>query len=258
MRCHSCNFSQSPPSICPECSVSELVFRSIGTKSLETELLRLYPKAKISRFDRDTEKIDRLQHQHKQLQSGDIDIIIGTQAVVKGFDLPKLSVVGIINADSGLQIPDFTATERSFQLISQVSGRIGRGHRSSSLYVQSYQPDNALLKMALDKDYSAFMDLELAQRLSYKFPPYYYLLKVTCSRATAVSAQSACDKLAQNIKQNYSRVIIEGPTPRFIEKQSGRYAWHIIIKAKDRKLLTDIAKSLPGNVVYDLDPSDLL
>lgn len=258
MRCHSCDYANSPPSICPECGVSELVFRSIGTKALETELQRLYPRATISRFDRDTERLERLHHQHDDLQSGSVDIIIGTQAVVKGFDLPKLSVVGIINADSGLQIPDFTASERSFQLISQVSGRIGRGHRAGKLFVQSYQPDNSVLKLALDKDYESFINQELVQRESYKFPPYYYLLKITCSRASAANARSACDKLAMDIKNTNKRVIVEGPTPRFVEKMAGRYAWHIIVKAKDRTLLTEIAKALPGNITYDLDPSDLL
>lgn len=258
MRCHSCDFSSAPPSICPECGVSELVFRSIGTKALETELHRLYPKALISRFDRDTEKLDRLHKQHEKLQTGEIDIIVGTQAIVKGFDLPKLSVVGIINADSGLQIPDFTATERSYQLISQVSGRIGRGHRSGKLFVQSYQPQNPSLKLALDKNYAAFMEQELTQRENYKFPPYYFLLKITCGRVSARAAQTACDKLAEQIKQTHKHIIIEGPTPRFVEKISGRYAWHLIVKAKDRKILTDIAKDLPGNVGYDLDPSDLL
>jgi primosomal protein N' (replication factor Y) len=258
MRCHSCDFSSSPPSICPECGVSELVFRSIGTKALETELQRLYPKARIGRFDRDTEKLDRLHKLHSELQTGKIEIIIGTQAIVKGFDLPKLSVVGIINADSGLQIPDFTASERSFQLISQVSGRIGRGHRAGKLFVQSYQPDNPLLKMALEKNYAGFMEQELLQRQNYKFPPYYYLLKITCSRASAKSAQSTCDKLASDIRQSYGNVIIEGPTPRFVEKKAGRYAWHIIVKSHNRKVLTDITVSLPGSVTYDLDPSDLL
>lgn len=258
VRCHSCDFSSSPPSICPECGVSELVFRSIGTKALETELKRLYPKARISRFDRDTEKVDRLHKQHEKLQAGEIDIIIGTQAIVKGFDLPKLSVVGIINADSGLQIPDFTATERSYQLISQVSGRIGRGHRAGKLFVQSYQPDNPLLKLALDKNYEAFIEQELSQREKYKFPPYYFLLKITCNRASGKSSQTACIKLAEQIRQAHKNVIIEGPTPRFIEKIASRYAWHLIVKAKDRNILTTIAKSLPGNVTYDLDPSDLL
>jgi primosomal protein N' (replication factor Y) len=177
---------------------------------------------------------------------------------VKGFDLPKLSVVGIINADSGLQIPDFTATERSYQLISQVSGRIGRGHRAGRLYVQSYQPDSQLLALALQKNYEQFVAQELAQRSAYKFPPYYFLLKITCARSSAKAAETACQKIAQQIKATHTKVIIEGPTPRFVEKIAGRYAWHLIVKTKDRSLLTDIATGLPGNTTYDLDPSDLL
>lgn len=258
MRCHSCDYQGRPPSICPECNTSELVFRSIGTKALETEMSRLYPKARIARYDRDTAKSDRLQHHHYQLTNGEIDIIIGTQAIAKGFDLPKLGVVGIINADSGLQLPDFSAAERSFQLISQVSGRVGRGHRAGRLFIQSYQPDSPLLRFALTKDYQSFVNAELPQRESYKFPPYYFLLKITCARATSKSAQTACEKIATHIKTHYPKVLVEGPSPRFIEKVAGRYAWHLVVKAKSRAILTDIAKTLPANTTYDLDPSDLL
>lgn len=258
MRCHACDFSSQPPSVCPDCGVSELVFRSIGTKALETELRRLYPRARISRFDRDTEKLDRLLHQHDKLQEGEIDIIIGTQSVVKGFDLPKLAVVGIVQADSGLQIPDFTAAEKSYQLISQVAGRIGRGHRAGKLFVQSYQPNNPLLALALQKNYPQFLEQELTQRKAYKFPPYYFLMKVTCNRSTAKAAETTCAALAHDLKLRFPNIIIEGPTPRFIEKLAGRYAWHIIVKSTNRAALTKVIEFLPSNVTHDLDPSDLL
>ncbi|HSX23938.1 MAG TPA: primosomal protein N' [Candidatus Saccharimonadales bacterium] len=258
MRCHSCDFSGKVPLNCPSCGASELIFKSIGTKALESELGRLFPRARISRFDRDTDKALRLQHQYQALHTGDVDILIGTQAIAKGFDLPKLSVVGIAQSDSGLQIPDYTATERTFQLLSQVSGRVGRGHRAGRLFVQTYDPDSALIALAMSKDYRSFYEQELRQREQYGFPPFTYLLKVTCSRASSRSATAACQKIIGSIQTMGLRVHIDGPSPRFIEKISGRHAWHIIIKSKDRTNLLKVIAKLPGNSTYDLDPSNLL
>jgi primosomal protein N' (replication factor Y) len=258
MRCHSCDFRQAPPTACPDCGASELVFKSIGTKALESEIARLYPRARVSRFDRDTARNERLHLQHDALRKGDVDILIGTQAVAKGFDLPQLSVVGVIQADSGLQIPDFSAAERSYQLISQVSGRIGRGHRPGTLIVQTYHPDSELIRTALTKDYRTFYEMELKQRELFRFPPYYFLLKLTCTRASSRSARAACEKTIEQIRQASGRIIIEGPAPRFVERIAGRYAWHVIVKAKERSELLRVIEHLPANVTYDLDPSDLL
>ncbi len=258
MRCHSCDFSDRVPTSCPSCGASELVFRSIGTKALESELARLFPRARISRFDRDTEKAQRLSQQHAALQSGEIDILIGTQSIAKGFDLPKLAVVGVIQADSGLQIPDYTATERTYQLLTQVAGRIGRGHRAGKLFVQTYEPNSPLLALALQKDYESFYQQELKQRQLYGFPPYRFLLKVTCARATSKAALLACQKLADDLKTSVTGIVVEGPSPRFIEKVAGRYAWHLVVKSNSRQNLVKIATMLPSNCTYDLDPSDLL
>lgn len=258
MICHSCDFSASVPTSCPSCGKSELIFKSIGTKALESEIVRLFPGARVSRFDSDTHKSLRLSQQFQALHDGEVDIIIGTQTVAKGFDLPKLSVVGIVQADSGLQLPDFTAAERTFQLISQVSGRIGRGHRGGKLFVQTYEPDSQLIKQALQKDYNDFYNHELGQRKIYRFPPYSFLLKVSCARATSNSAFAACQKIKDSLSSRENAVSIDGPSPRFIEKIAGRFAWHLVIRSKDRKLLTDIVSTLPANCTYDLDPSDLL
>lgn len=258
MRCHSCNFSGATPSSCPQCGASKLIFKSIGTKALEAEVAHLYPSARVARFDRDTERSASLSNSYSSLHSGDIDILIGTQAVAKGFDLPKLSVVGIVQADSGLQIPDYTASERTFQLLSQVSGRIGRGHRAGSLFVQTYEPDSPLIALALSKDYESFYEQELEERKLYNFPPYTYILKVTCTRANAKSAIDACEKVAQIIQNSRLRVQVEGPSPRFIERVQGRYAWHLIIKSPHRTKLLEVIALLPTNCTYDLDPSNLL
>lgn len=258
-RCHSCEYTSIPPSMCPECSSHDLIYTSPGTKAVEHELNRLFSGSRISRFDRDTDATFRLQDLHAQLVNGSVDIIIGTQIVVKGLDLPNLSVVGIINADSGLQIPDYSATERSYQLLSQVAGRVGRGHRASKLIVQSYNPDNPLLLLALGKDYTKFMEQELSQRKQFNFPPYYHLLKISCTRSSSKSAEQACAKLINSLRPIFSRLIIEGPTPKFVEKRQGKYSWQIIIKSKNRQSLVSVINNLPrSGIKYDLDPSDLL
>ncbi|MES2970950.1 MAG: primosomal protein N' [Patescibacteria group bacterium] len=258
MRCHSCDYSGHVPTSCPDCGKNGLIFKSIGTKALEVEINRLFPAARASRFDGDTHKSVGLSSQHAALQSGEIDILIGTQSIAKGFDLPLLSVVGIVQADSGLQMPDYTASERTFQLISQVSGRISRGHLQGKLFVQTYEPESQLIKLALQKNYSGFYEHEIKQRQLYDFPPAVYLLKITCTRSSRKSALHACNKFTDTINGLGLPVRVEGPSPRFIEKIAGKYAWHIVVKSKDRSHLLQIIGNLPGNCIYDLDPSDLL
>lgn len=258
MRCHSCNFTGITPSSCPVCASSELVFRSIGTKALEAEIKRLYPSARIGRFDGDTLANDSLAKKYDDLRTGSIDILIGTQTIAKGFDLPRLSVVGIVQADSGLQIPDYTSNERTYQLISQVSGRAGRGHLPGKLFIQSFQPDSPLIAQALSRDFVTFYETELNDRKLFRFPPYYFLLKISCVRASSASSQKACEKIASLITQATKDAVIEGPSPRFIEKISGKYGWHLVVKSSHRTSLLNIIKILPGNCTYDIDPSDLL
>lgn len=258
MVCHSCEFKSTPPKICPSCNNSELIYKSIGTKALEAEIKKLFPNASVLRFDRDNSSSDNINNQFENLNSGKIDIIIGTQTIAKGFDLPSLSVVGIVNADGGLQFPDYTSAEKNFQLISQVSGRIGRGHRNSTLVVQSYNPNSKQLKDALNKRFEEFYTEELQQRLKYRFPPYYYLLKLSCERASRKSSIESCNKLIINLKNKYKHTQIEGPAPRFIEKINGKYTWHCIVKSKNRNTLISIINDITPNVKYDIDPSDLL
>ncbi len=258
MRCHSCDFKDRVPTACPSCASNELKFRSIGTKALEIEISKLFAGATISRFDGDTSKLQSLNQQRQDLQSGKIDILIGTQSIVKGFDLPKLSVVGIIQADSSLQIPDYTASELTYQLISQVSGRINRGHRQGSLFVQTFEPESRLLEQSLNKDFASFYKHELQQRKLYNFPPYAYLLKISCARSSSKSAYTACSNLTDKLRSQHSNLTIDGPAPRFIEKIAGRYSWHLVIKSKSRNRLIEVIKNLPNNCTFDIDPRDLL
>ncbi len=257
MRCHGCDFKDTVPGACPKCGAAEILFKSIGTKALETEIAKHFPGTNVARFDGDTHKSESLAARFQDLQSGDIDIVIGTQAIAKGFDLPKLSVVGVVQADSSLSIPDYTATERTYQLLSQVSGRIGRGHRNGTLIVQTHNPESPTIVQALQKNYTEFYEQETKERQSYRFPPFVHLMTVTCSRSTSKAAEAACIK-ARQILLTLPGIAIDGPTPRFIEKVNGKYAWHLIIRAKSRGRLTDAIKQLPAGCIPNLDPTDLL
>jgi len=253
--CHICNFRLKAPIACPKCGNISIKYLTVGTKAIVDESSRLFPDAKIQRFDADNLKKDRLEANYQTIKDGLVDIIVGTQILAKGLDLPKLSLVGVILADTSLQIPDFTANERTFQLMQQVTGRVGRGHVHGTSVVQTYQPRNLTLQYALNDDWTNFYQQELLDRKRYLFPPFVYMLKITVTRATSLGAQKSINNIAKTINQD---VLIEGPAPCFHELIAGKYRWQLVIKAKDRKSLTTIIDSLPANTTYDIDPSNLI
>lgn len=258
LRCHVCGFHSSLPTSCPVCSNTEILFKSIGTKAVVSALEKLFPAARIQRFDTDAKKSERLEQHLSSITEGNVDIIVGTQMVGKGLDLPKLSVVGIVNADSSLLIPDYTAAEQTYQLISQVVGRVGRGHRAGHVIVQSYDPESATLHAALHGNWDAFYTAELLERKTYHFPPYTYLLKLRVLRATSKSAEKAAETVAQKLAKDYSDITVEGPSPSFRPRERSKYSWQLLIKAPRRQLLVDIINTLPSGWTYDIDPSNLL
>lgn len=258
MRCHSCDYHGKPPMNCPDCHHPDVVFKSIGTKALAAEAARLFPDATVQRFDTDNKKSERIEQHYDAVRNGEIDIIVGTQTLAKGLDLPKLGLVGVVMADTSLYVPDFSSQERTYQLLSQVVGRIGRGHRESTAIIQTYNPENPLLKAVLQKDWELFYQAELAERKQFLFPPYCYLLKVWCRRATQKGAQSAATKLAQSLRQAGHKIIIEGPAPSFHEKVNDNFEWQLIIKAKQRSELLKVIAGLPANWQHDIDPMNLL
>lgn len=255
--CHSCGRQSPIPNTCPVCNSSELLYSVPGTKAIEIELLKHFPQAKVARFDRDTTTDQKLEKLYSQITSGEIDILLGTQGLVKGFDLPKLSVVGVLQADSSLQIADYTASERTYQLISQVAGRLGRGHRNGKLVLQTYTPDSKLLRWAIDKNYNDFYHQELRQRESFLFPPACYILKITAKRASAASAQKALTLLQTDLAK-LSGLLVHQPAPSYPEKMAGKYRWQIIIRSKNRKVLAELAAKHNKRFTCDLDPVSLL
>lgn len=258
LRCHTCGYTTTLPGSCPECGNGDILLKSIGTKAVLEEVMRLFPQAKVQRFDTDLGKDERLEKHVSALKSGSADIIVGTQIIAKGLDLPRLGLVGIISADSSLLMPDYTASERTFQLISQVVGRVGRGHRAGTVVVQSYDPANATLSAATTADWAGFYERELTERQAFHFPPFTFLLKLNCLRATSKAAETNATKLAETIRNNHPGVSVEGPTPAFHPRERGKYNWQLVVKAARRTELVEIIGELPSGWQYDIDPTNLL
>jgi len=258
MRCHTCDFIATSPLSCPVCHSTAIVFKSIGTKAIASEVARLFPEAKIMRFDTDNKKSERIEQHYDAVRAGDVDIIVGTQTLAKGLDLPKLGLVGVIIADTSLYFPDFSAQERTYQLLTQVLGRVGRGHRDSQAIVQTYSPDNPVLQAALKKDWATFYANEMSERQAFTFPPFCYLLKLTCKRSTSASAERTATALAVQLHKTFPRVAVDGPAPSFHERVQNKFAWQLVIKAKRRGDLLDIIAGLPSGWSYDIDPMNLL
>lgn len=256
--CHTCGHRDTPPAACQSCGSSDIIFRSIGTKALEAELKKMYPEARVARFDRDTPTDERMEGQYDAVRRGDFDIIIGTQMLSKGLDLPKLSVVGVTLADTSLYFPDYTAEELTYQLISQVTGRVGRGHGKSTIIVQTYSPKSPAIQAAISKNYEQFYDHEMLSRKQYNFPPYCFMLKLRCSRKSAATARRHAEELAKSLRSSGLRIHVDGPNPCFAEKSAGEYRWQLIVKSPRRTELIEVINILPARWIFDLDPLNLL
>lgn len=258
LKCHNCNHKQTIPTHCPACHSAEIEYRGIGTKLIESELTRLFPDARIRRFDADTPTDESVANSYHQLENGDIDILIGTQVIAKGLNLPNLTTVGVIQADTGLALPDFIAAERTFQLLTQVIGRVGRNQKTTEVIVQTYQPDSPSIQFALKQDYPGFYQHEIAQRKKYNYPPFCFLLKLTISYKTEAVAIKHARNLATKLRSKFQGIEIIGPAPSFYEKRGNKFYWQLTIKAKKRPILQQIVRELPPNWHFDLDSSSLL
>ncbi len=260
LRCHICNFTANVPTSCPECSHASIIHKGIGTKLIESEIRRLFPKLNVARFDGDTSSEDTVEARYKDLYDGTIDIIIGTQVIAKGLDLPNLHTVAVVQADAGLSLPDYTSPERTFQLLAQVVGRVGRQAHGTNVIVQSYQPTHPAITLGLTQDYAQFYELAVQQRKRGSFPPFKYLLKLQCSYKTEAAAIRNAKALAEQLKASLpSDVQLLGPTPAFYERAGGQYRWQLVLKSPKRAYLTDaLAQLPPKNWQFELDPISLL
>ncbi len=255
--CHHCNYRTVSPAVCPECGGSNLRLLGGGTKRIEAEAQHLWPTSRIARLDHDSATLPFVKSVFKQLGAGELDILIGTQMVAKGLDLPAIDTVGVISADTMLHLPDFTAAERAFQLLSQVSGRAGRGDRPGQVFIQTYSPGHAAIVAAANSAYDTFAEAEMRERRALNYPPYVFLLKLTVALATQAEASAEAGRVAADLRTR-AGISVTGPAPAFIERSSGKYHWVITVRSKSRPPLAGIAAGLHEPWSADLDPVNLL
>lgn len=258
LRCHTCGRTTPAISYCPICNNPKIVLKSIGTKAIVENISSIFPSARVMRFDTDNKKSERIEQHYTSIVGGNIDIIIGTQILAKGLDFPKLSVVGVVIADTSLNFPDYTADERTYQLLRQVIGRVGRGHRESNVILQTYDPNNFIIQAAANNSWEAFFEHEIAIRKKFLFPPYCFVLKLSCRRTSSKASQKKAEDFADLIRGKGLHIIIDGPSPSLHEKIGTKYQWQLIIKAKQRSELLKIIDVLPPDWAYDIDPLNLL
>lgn len=262
LTCHTCGHTEKIPHVCPECHSSNIIHKGFGTKLLESELKKLFKTAKIARFDADNKKGETLNSLYNEVKTGDIDILIGTQTLARGLDLPLLASVGIVQADSGFSLPDYSAEEKTFHLLTQVIGRVGRGHLdTASVIIQTFQPDNPIIKYATTSDYDKFYSYLSKKRKQQKFPPFVFLAKVSVSMKTEKTTIKKIQTIYQFLSENAGKSIQIGhPTPSFHERTSTNFTWQITLKSTSRKallnLLSSVDPKLKPNIA--LDPPSLL
>ena len=263
LTCHHCGYHTREPERCPKCGSTRIRYFGLGTEQVETTVGERWPDARIIRWDRDTarnhEAHANILHRFADRMA---DVLVGTQMVAKGLDLPLVTVVGVISADTMLNLPDFRSTERTFQLLTQVAGRAGRGLLSGQVVVQTYHPDHYAITAAAAHDYAAFATRELAFRRELGYPPYRRLTRLIYEDASPSRARTETQDIAQRLRQALSRWGLPasdliGPAPCFFARVRDRYRWHVILRhPRPAEFLRDIPLS-PGWRV-DVDPSSVL
>lgn len=265
MRCHTCGRHYPVPTACPDCGNAAIHHKGFGTKLIEAELHKLFPNARLARFDADTESDQQLHKIYAAVHAGDYDILVGTQMIAKGFDFPRLSTLGVVQADAGLSLPDYASEERTYELITQVIGRANRGHQDSNIFIQSFQPDHPIISYATTSDYAGLYQYLIQKRKQSTLPPYSFLLKLSLTYKTETSTVQNIQKLHKKIiqtihAQSLTQIIATPPMPAFHEHTNSGYSWQIVLKAKSRKDLLALFDQLPKNphLHFDFDPPTLL
>jgi len=219
--------------ICQECGNHNLVYSGTGTQKVEQLIRDTFPKSKVCRLDMDTSNSNiGITSILKSFSNQEFDILIGTQMVAKGLDFPNATLVGIINADLGLYLPDFRATEKVFQLIYQASGRSGRSSKKGEVVIQTFSPNSAVIKNAKDLNIAKFYEIELSEREELNYPPYSWLAKVEFVGPNQQRVFSLIEKFKHNLKGVYTGLDILGPAPCFLEKLKNNYRFQLVFKSK--------------------------
>lgn len=270
LKCHHCGYQREAPEVCPACQSTQIRHFGIGTEKVEEETRVAFPEARVLRMDRDTTRAkDAHVLIHRSFLGGEADILIGTQMVAKGFDFPKVTLVGVITADTALNMPDFRAAERAFQLLTQVSGRAGRGETPGEVVIQTFDPDHYSVQAAITQDYGSFYEQEIENRREPAYPPFAYLVNCIAIDEDERAAKEKIESLAEQLQEIASAlgagIELLGPAPAPLAKLKGRYRWHLLLRAPDRGALEELVRevgrrhhhALQG-ITVDVDPQSLL
>jgi primosomal protein N' (replication factor Y) len=261
--CHHCNYRQAQPDRCPQCGGDRIRYFGLGTERVEQEVHRRWPEARTLRWDRDTARNHAAHASILHLFStGLAHVLVGTQMIAKGLDLPLVTVVGVISADTMLNLPDFRAGERTFQLLAQVAGRAGRGLLGGRVVLQTYHPDHYAVAAAATHDYAGFAARELAFRREQGYPPYRRLVKLVYEHASPSRAQAEAEALAESLSDALARrglpaSDLVGPAPAFFARLRGRYRWQILLRHTDPARFLR-AVQVPAGWRVDVDPVSVL
>ena len=269
MLCHYCNYSERVPEHCPKCGSDYIQFLGLGSERLEEELHGAFPKARIARLDRDSV---RGKHDYETVLSafraGDYDVLVGTQMIAKGHDIPNVTLVGIVNADIGLGLPDFRAAERTFQLLTQAAGRAGRGETPGIVLIQTINPDHYAIRCAAAQDYEAFYQKEIEFRHSMLYPPFSSLANVIVRGTKEEEALSRSAALGRLLQPAPEGIRVLGPAAAAVARLKNEYRYQMLVKASTRKRLAVVLAELrryaqsekwnPASLVIDVDPLTLM
>ncbi|HEX9109601.1 MAG TPA: primosomal protein N' [Longimicrobiales bacterium] len=274
--CHYCFHEEPPPVTCDACGSADLSFSGVGTEQVERTVAETFPSARLARMDVDTTSGKWSHHEIlSRVERGEVDILLGTQMIAKGLDFPRVTLVGVINADVGMNLPDFRASERTFQLLTQVSGRAGRGELGGEVLVQTALPGHYAIRAALAHDFVGFAERELEERRGPWYPPHSRLLNVvvsgTAQEAVQLAAEAASDWTAEAIRAGRLTrdVALLGPAPCPVDRIRNRWRWHYLLRSGSPARLAAVGRRLhqdfdlrPGGadlrLVLDRDPVSLL
>jgi primosomal protein N' (replication factor Y) (superfamily II helicase) len=268
LSCHLCGHTAAVPKKCPTCSQDALIYSGFGTEKVEANVAQLFPDATVRRMDADSmSRKDAYRETLQAFRSGKIDILVGTQMIAKGLHFPNVTLVGIINADLALHLPDFRAGERTFQLLTQVAGRAGRGETPGEVFVQTYTPFSPSIQFARHHDFAGYFEQELEFRERCDFPPFKHVILITVRSAHEARAQFSAETIARRLKEALPpEFILNAPAPAPLEKLQGQFRFHILLRGEAVMRLSRLVREtldklpLPEDVVasVDVDPYQLL